>query len=717
MIKVLASELLKSCLIENHIPESALAAEKQPEKIVDFDPVEIEDLPGEFTAPAAEKTIQPETWQQFRQTAKAFFAPDGPLKSAAEHGGRPVEYRVQQQEMAAATADALSNLRNLAIEAPTGVGKSFAYLVPAILYSKLTGKPTVITTETISLQEQLMEKDLPLLKKLLNVEFKAALAKGRRNYLCLRRLSLAAGEHQDEYLAQASLASDIDRLCQWSEVSTNGNRDDADFYINNESWNYVCCEAGNCSYPKCRFRSRCFYRKAREEWARADIIVANHALFFVDMKMQLESGDYSGGLLPTYGAVVIDEAHTLEDNAADHLGLHLTYGGFKAFLNRLYNPDTARGLLMRPGEGALELRSQAAGLKSLAKDFFGQFQEYLQAGNDSIRSIERTGIFSNFLQAPLMDFRCALGDYTREQSDADFRSELESLVQQCDAYIDEFHSFVNMTLPESVYWVEDDSRQLVLQSAPVNVAEILSEDLFGREFPVITTSATLTVDRRFNYFIARTGFTGGITRQLSSPFDPQKVKLYVESSMPDPSSEAYENALFKALERYISLSDGKAFVLFTSYSLLRKAADALEGFLFHNRIKLLTQGADMSRTMLLNEFKKDVRSVLFGTDSFWTGVDVPGESLSNVIITKLPFSVPTHPLMQARCERIKLQGGNAFFDYSLPEAVLKLRQGAGRLIRSGSDSGIIVILDSRLTTKRYGRTFLNSLPPYPRMNN
>ena len=454
-----------------------------------------------------------------------------------------------------------------------------------------------------------------------------------------------------------------------------------------------------------------------EAWAAADIVVANHALFFTDLKMQLESGDYSGGLLPDYGAVVIDEAHTLEDNAADHLGLHLTYGGFKAFLNRLYNPDTARGLLMRPGTGSLELRSQVAGLKSLAKDFFGQFQEYLQQGNDSIRSIERPGIFSNFLQSPLMDFRCALGDYTREQSDADFRSELESLVQQCDAYIDEFHTFVNMTRPESVYWVEDDSRQLVLQTAPLNVAEILSEDLFGREFPVITTSATLTVDRRFNYFIARTGFTGGITRQLSSPFDPQKVKLYVGNSMPDPSSEAYENALFKALERYISLSDGKAFVLFTSYSLLRKAADALEGFLFHNRIKLLMQGGDMSRSMLLNEFKKDVRSVLFGTDSFWTGVDVPGESLSNVIITKLPFSVPTHPLMQARSERIKLQGGNAFFDYSLPEAVLKLRQGAGRLIRSSSDSGMIVILDSRLTTKRYGRTFLNSLPPYPRINN
>ena len=711
MIKPFASELLKSCLIENHIPESV---KEQEQHLPDHDSAAVYELPEEFTAAVEKKALTDADWQDFRQKVNAFFSENGVLKTAAEFGGRPYEYRLQQHEMANAVAQALSSMENLAIEAPTGVGKSFAYLVPAILYSKLTGKPSVITTETISLQEQLVEKDLPLLQKLLNIDFKYALAKGRRNYLCLRRLSLAAGEHQSEYLAHPSLTGDIDRIHEWSESTLDGNRDNADFYINNDSWNYVCCEAGNCSFPKCRYRRECFYRKARDSWAKADVIVANHALFFTDLKMQIEYDDAESGMLPVYGSVIIDEAHTLEDNAAQHLGLYLTYGGFKAFLNRLYNPDSARGLLMRKGSNALELRCRVAELKGIGKEFFAQFENFLLQSDDNIRAVARPGLFRNNLQQPLSDFRSELGDYALEQADADFRSELESLVEQCDKYIDSLDAFINMTLGDAVYWVEEDSRQLILQAAPLNVAEILAKDLFGRSFPVICTSATLTVDNRFNYFRSRTGYCAGNVRQLASPFDPGKVKFYVAPGMPDPIDREYESALFKAIERYLTISDGKAFVLFTSYSLMRKAAEALEGFLFHRDIKLLMQGGDMSRNMLLKEFKKDIRSVLFGTDSFWTGVDVPGESLSNVIITKLPFSVPSHPLMFARSERIKEQGGNAFFDYSLPEAVLKFRQGTGRLIRSNTDSGMIVVLDSRIVTKRYGRSFINSIPPYPR---
>lgn len=716
MIKPIASELLKSCLIDNHLPAGVLSASESDGTLqfAQTADVEISDLPDEFTTQVAEKPISQEELTRFQQCVEAFFAENGALKESAAHGGRPYEYRFQQLEMASAVAGAMRELHNLAIEAPTGVGKSFAYLVPAILYSKLSCKPAIITTETISLQEQLINKDLPLLQKLLKVKFKAALAKGRRNYLCLRRLSLAAGEHQADYLAHPSLAGDIAMIDQWSENTLDGNRDSADFYIQNESWNYVCCEAGNCSFPKCRFQRECFYRKAREEWARADVVVANHALFFTDLKMQIESGDATAGMLPAPGCIIIDEAHTLEANAADHLGIYLTGNGFNAFINRLYNPDTGRGLLMKKGADALELRSQATTLKSLGKQFFGQFQEYLAQAEDSIRPITRQGLFADTLQMPLANFRSALGEYTREQVNADYRSELESMLGQCDAYIDEIDAFLNMTVPESVYWVEEDSRQLILQSSPLNVDEILARELFSGEIPVIATSATLTVDRRFNYFCNRTGYCNGITRMLSTPFDPNKVTLYVEKSMPDPASNEYESALFKALQDYITLSDGKAFVLFTSYALLRRAADALEGFFFNKGIRLLTQGGDMTRSMLLKEFKSDVRSVLFGTDSFWTGVDVPGESLSNVIITKLPFSVPSHPLMQARCDRIKLQGGNPFFDYSLPEAVLKFRQGVGRLIRSSEDSGIVVILDSRTVSKRYGRTFLNSLPNYKR---
>jgi len=716
MIKPHASELLKACLVENYTPQSNMLNKSAGETLPAGGHVEISGLPEDFTTRTEAKSVSQEELRIFQRQIADFFAENGPLKESAAMGGRPYEYRVQQQEMAVMVAKAFSDLENLAIEAPTGVGKSFAYLVPAILYSKLTGKVTLITTETISLQEQLIEKDLPLLQKLLKIEFKSALAKGRRNYLCLRRLSLAAGEHQNEYLARKELIGDIDRIYQWSEESCDGNRDNADFYINNESWNYVCCEAGNCTFPKCRYRKECFYRKARESWARADVVVANHALFFTDLKMQIESGDNTGGMLPEYGSVVIDEAHTLEENAAQHLGLYLTYGGFKAFLNRLYNPESARGLLMRKGSNALELRAKVSDLQEIGKEFFGQFQDFLLQAEDTIRPVVRSGLFRNDLQLPLADFRAQLGDYALEQPDADFRGELESLIEQCDRYIDSLDAFINRKLPDAVYWVEEDSRQLILQAAPLNVAEILAQELFGREFPVICTSATLTVDRRFNYFKERTGYCCGVTRQLSSPFDHNKVALYIAGNMPDPAQPEFESALFKALEQYIAMSDGKAFVLFTSYSMMRKAADALESFFFHSNIRLLMQGSDMSRSMLLREFKKDVRSVLFGTDSFWTGVDVPGEALSNVIITKLPFSVPSHPLMQARSERIKMQGGNAFFDYSLPEAVLKFRQGVGRLIRSGNDSGMVVILDPRVVSKRYGRTFLNSIPPYPRSN-
>ncbi len=722
MIKPIASELLKACLIENHIPltgRPGAAGHSVAVSVPDSAAtVEIRDIPDEFASETGdgEHEASAEEIAGFRKQVDDFFAPDGPLRLAPQYGGRAYEYRCQQGEMALAVADALIARQNLAVEAPTGVGKSFAYLVPMILFSRLTRRPAVVSTETISLQEQLVHKDLPLLEKLLGVRFNAALAKGRSNYLCRRRLALAAGEHREEYLPHPSLAGDVDRIYRWSETSEAGNRDEADFYIGADSWNYVCCEAGNCAYPKCRFRRDCFYRKAREAWAKADVIVANHALFFTDLKMQMETGEHDGGLLPAYGSVVIDEAHSLEANAAEHLGLYLTCGGFNAFLNRLYNPDSSRGLLLKKGATVLELRAQVTALKSAGKHFFAQFEDYLAQADDSIRAVTKPGLFPNTLQTPLMDFRNRLGDYTQEQEDIDFKSELEAQLARCDAYIDGIAAFLEMTLPESVYWVERDSRQLILQAAPLNVAEILRQELFGRDFPIIATSATLTVDKRFNYFNERTGFTGGPTKRLDSPFEPDHVTLYLDRAMPDPAQPEYEQELFNALRRYLDITDGKAFVLFTSYALLRRAADSLEDYFLTRRIRLLTQGGELSRSAMLREFKTDIRSVIFGTDSFWTGVDVPGEALSNVIITKLPFSVPSHPLIQARCDRIKALGGNPFFDYSLPEAVLKFRQGAGRLIRSRDDRGIIVVLDSRVVTKRYGRMFVNSLPEYPQQS-
>ncbi|QSH41520.1 helicase C-terminal domain-containing protein [Lentisphaerota bacterium ZTH] len=649
---------------------------------------------------------------ELETATRCFFEAEGPMRNSEIHGGRPYEYRPQQAAMAEKIAEVLAVRSNLCIEAPTGIGKSFAYLIPLIFYAKQSPGPAVISTETINLQEQLVRKDIPLLQKLTGEDFYATLAKGRGNYLCLRRLRLATGERGDEYLPLASLKLEADRIAKWAENTTEGDRDSIDFRVEQTAWNYVCCEAGNCLGPRCQFFRRCFYWKARREWEDADIIVANHALFFTDLKMKgIENAEQS--LLPEYTAVVIDEAHTLENNAADYLGLRITSAGMISFLNRLFNPDNAKGLLMRGGEDALELRKMLADLKEQVKRFFSQFEQFLLEQQDSVRRVRNPGSFPDILSKKLETLRVALSDYSQIQDDKDFRAELESQVQKCYSYISGITDFIQMSFDDSVYWVEEDRSGIVLQAAPLNVPEVLREVLFKPSFPVILTSATLTVRKSFDYYRSRVGFINGAELRLDSPFDSNQVRVFLPQNMPEPNHKDYSSALLQQIPRFISITQGKAFVLFTSYQLLRHCADNLRDFFDTNDISLLIQGEELNRSAMLKEFKRDVNSVIFGTDSFWTGVDVPGEALSNVIVTKFPFAVPSHPLIESRCERIEHNGGSSFMHYSLPEAVLKFRQGIGRLIRSKADNGIIVILDRRAVSKRYGKMFIDSLPPYP----
>ena len=641
-----------------------------------------------------------------------FFEPDGPLKASAEHGGRPYEHRPQQADMAVKTAETLIGRHNLCVEAPTGIGKSYAYLVPLIYFSKVAPKPAVISTETINLQEQLIRKDIPLLQKVTGIEFNAALAKGRSNYLCLRRLEMATGSHRDEYLPLASLALEMDRISKWADDCSDGDRDSIDFRVDPVSWSYVCCEAGNCLGPKCRNFRRCYYWQARREWEEADIIVANHAMFFTDLKIKYIEGQEQT-LLPEYSAVVIDEAHTLENNAAEYLGLRINAAGVVSFLNRLFNPDNARGLLMRGGEDAFQLREVIAKLKEEVVSFFSGFEQFLLEQNDSIRRVREAGMFSNPLSEKLMALGEKLRDYTKAQEDKDFKTELDSQMMKCDAYAAGIADFINMSFVDSVYWVEEDRAGITIQAAPLNIPELLQETLFKKSFPVVLTSATLTVNKDFEYYRSRTGFFDGPELRLDSPFNPNQVRVYLPREMPEPNHKDYAAALVEQIPRFISITQGKAFVLFTSYQMLRFCADNLRDFFEANNINLLIQGEELNRSAMLKVFKKDINSVIFGTDSFWTGVDVPGEALSHVIVTKFPFAVPTHPLIEARGERLTQEKRNSFMHYSLPEAVLKFRQGAGRLIRSKDDNGIITILDKRVSSKRYGRYFIDSLPPYP----
>ncbi len=656
--------------------------------------------------PAAE----PEELDELRQQVEEFFAPGGPLRAAAFSAGRPYEFRPQQLQMAVAIAEALCAGRNLCAEAPTGVGKSFAYLVPLLFRARLAARPAVVSTETINLQEQLMEKDLPLLRELTGIPFKAALAKGRGNYLCRRRLALVTGEQRDRLLPGPGLALDLERLLDWSEESDSGERDQAPSRLDPESWALVCCESGNCLGPKCRYFRTCFYFKARQEWENADLLVANHALFLTDLGMQC-SGEAAGSLLPDYGVVVIDEAHTLEDNAAEHLGLRLSRAGMVGYLNRLFNPELGRGLLLRNGEQALTLRNLVAETRDEVYGFFAPFEKFLGEKSESVRRIHEPGHFPDRLSDKLSRLYRELSGYLDWlDEDDEVRPELESQLERCRSFLDGIGEFLEMRDPDAVYYVESDRTGITLHAAPLNVAELLRTHLFQRDFPVILSSATLTVRDSFDYYTGRVGFCDGDTVALDSPFGREQARVYLPRQMVEPTHPDFEQSLLREIPRFIRLTHGKAFVLFTSYRLLRFCAEQLAGFFREEGITLLRQGESLSRSALLREFREDVDSVLFGAASFWTGVDVPGDALSNVIVTKLPFAVPDHPLIAARAERIELAGGNAFRDYSLPEAVLKFRQGVGRLIRSRQDRGIIVILDRRVISKQYGRLFLDSLP-------
>lgn len=646
---------------------------------------------------------------------REFFSPKGSLAQAQGYEARP-----GQVKMAEKVAEAIESRSHLLVEAGTGTGKSLAYLVPAAYAAQELGKKAILSTYTIHLQEQLFGKDVPMVQSLVSSEFTVALLKGRQNYLCPHRLKKAR-QHQGDLFA-AGQAEQLQGLVEWAGRTSDGTLSDLDFQVDGTVWAQVCSEAYACTPRHCGGSSGCFYQKARTKVMDANIVIVNHALLF-GLLAGAEEGEESpseGYLFPN-DFLVLDEAHEVEDVAAKALGLEVRMGSLRFLLQRLVHPRTKKGVLARIGD--TNTIKATLGVLGILEAEFEAILESTGLGASGQKRVRQSLGIKSELAPRLMDVRAKLLKLAEDAGDGEERNELRDHARRLEGVAYGLGEFLTMTRQEHAYWVErraaEEGRvyrgEISLHASPVEVAGRLEELIFRNECTTVMTSATLGAGRGLEFFSRRVGAKGAQTLLVESPFDyASQMRVYIPKGMPEPSDGLkFQEALEREIQRFVSMTGGKAFVLFTSWAMLRKTAAGLGHWFQTKGIKLLLQDKGSSRIRLLSEFKEDRDSVLFGTDSFWQGVDVPGQALSNVILTRLPFSVPDEPLFEAKCERIKESGGDPFRDLQLPEAILKFRQGVGRLIRSREDRGQVAILDGRVLSRRYGKSFLEILPDCP----
>jgi ATP-dependent DNA helicase DinG len=657
-----------------------------------------------------------------RALAARVFAPAGWL---ADRLG--LEHRPEQ--MACAIAAALDDDAPLLFEAGTGVGKSLAYLVPGIIHAVDLSRQMIVSTHTISLQEQLESKDLPLCRRLFAAvgelqayaAFKSAVLVGKANYLCPNRLAAALAGRQE--LFPTADHAELQRLAAWAAKSADGLLHELHPPPPPEIWEAVNADSTACNRKLCD-GGHCFYQRARARLRHAQVIIVNHSLLFTHLAAGrgAAKGDVRGVLFPD-DFLVLDEAQTAPDVATEHFGLRLSSHGAERLLRYLWHPQKKRGLLHRLG-GPREKRLVEDALDA-ATQFFGFLRERWLDRQPVVR-LREEGFAEPWLDAPLAALIAAVGTLADRFDEGRDRDELLEQRARLNTYRSGLRQFLSLGAEDHVFWLERSGRRgqiVTLRTAPIEVAPYLREQLFGRRTAVIATSATLTVGGRIEPFQARMGTPETARAEVvASPFDYERhLRVFVAADVPLPSPQDARlalDALVDYLEFCLRRVAGGSLVLFTSHQDMRRCAEAVGPGCERERRPLLVQGVDGSRTELARRMRSAGNAVLFGTDSFWTGVDVPGAALSQVIITRLPFEVPTQPVAEARAEWIRDHGGNPFNDLTLPEALVKFRQGIGRLIRTRTDRGVVTILDSRVLAKAYGHLFLECLPrrDYVRMN-
>ncbi|MDY5305242.1 ATP-dependent DNA helicase [Fusobacterium gastrosuis] len=677
-----------------------------------------------------------------------FFEKEGVLAKSIKN----FEYREEQKNMALSVQQGINENKKIVVEAGTGTGKTLAYLIPAIKWAIQNQKKIIIATNTINLQEQLLYKDIPIVRSIIDEKFSYALVKGRNNYLCKRLFNeVSIKGNVDLDLFSSESKEQLEHILKWGNKTETGDKSELPFEVNSDIWELVQSTTELCIGKKCPHRKQCFYMRTRREKIDANVLIANHHLFFADLNVRANTDfDSEYLILPKYDMVIFDEAHNIESVARSYFSMEISKFSFNRLVNRIFSKSNKRKQkpalnrleesvdrtnLENPGIYDLTLeniKDSIQVLQIVAEEYFEELRKVFDNGNENgvkkvLTSYEMKK--SNFLESSrekkekfqnlLKDFMNLLetflnlldGEKDKNPDIINFKNHINIY----KAFIDSFLFINNLSEEEYIYWIDINAKRtnVVLTATPLNIAKRLNTSLFENINRLVFASATLTADRNFNYFKKSIGLLEEecIEEIIDSPFNyDEQMKVYIPTNIQDSDKLDlfYEDAANFILSILLK-TQGKAFILFTSYTMLNQVYYSIKNELLENNFEIFLHG-EKPRSQLITEFKKAINPILFGTTSFWEGVDVQGDNLSNVIIVKLPFLVPTDPIVSAISKKIEEEGGNSFFDYQLPEALIKFKQGIGRLIRNKTDKGNIFILDNRMIKKNYGVSFINAIP-------